>query len=78
MKKSKPTKGEFKKSARIVSDYENDMIFEQPRENLIQQEFISYELTNAGGFVKLRKSTKVRKFHKDGGYNDTETIEVLG
>ena len=29
------TKGEFKKSARIVSDYENDLIFEQPRDGNI-------------------------------------------
>ena len=78
MNKTKTTKAEFQKSARIVSDYENDMIFEQPRENLIQQEFVSYELTNAGGVIKLRKSTKLRKYHKNGGYNDTESIEILG
>jgi len=78
MNKSKSTRAEFSKSARVVSDYENDMIFEQPRENLIQQEFISYELTMAGDTVKLKKSTKVRKYHKNGDYSDTESVEVLG
>ena len=27
---------------RVLSDYKNDLIFEQPRDNLLQQEFITY------------------------------------
>ena len=45
---------------RVLSDYKNDLIFEQPRDNLLQQEFISYEYTPNG--VKVTKTT--RKFKK--------------
>lgn len=75
---TKTTTALFGKSARIISDYPNDMIFEQPRENLIQQEFVSYELTDAGGYIKIKKTTKIRKYDKNGDYNDSEHIEILG
>jgi len=39
---------EFKKSARVVSDYVNDMIFEQPRDGLMKQTFISMEKMPTG------------------------------
>ena len=42
------TKAEFKKSARVISDYTNDMIFEQPREGLIAQEFTTFENIDNG------------------------------
>lgn len=66
------TSGEFRKSARIISDYENDMLFEQPREGLIMQEFISYE--EKSGI--LYKKTITRKFN-NGDYNDSSTSQVL-
>ena len=40
--KDNKTTATFTNSARVVSDYQNDMIFEQPRKNLIQQEFGGY------------------------------------
>ncbi|MDB4335397.1 hypothetical protein OAA05_01015 [bacterium] len=74
MSRDKKTIGEFSKSARIVSDYANDLIFEQPRENLLKQEFISYEYSQHG----LKKTTIYRKFSKDGDYNDTSSVEIIG
>ena len=74
MYRDKKTKAEFTKSARVISDYGNDLIFEQPRENLLKQEFVSYEYTPHG----LKKTTINRKFTKDGGYNDTSSIEIIG
>jgi hypothetical protein len=73
MHRDKKTKGEFSKSARIISDYANDLIFEQPRENLLKQEFISYEYTQHG----IKRTTINRKFTKDGNYNDTSSVEIL-
>ena len=73
MHRYKKTKGEFSKSARIISDYANDLIFEQPRENLLKQEFVSYEYTPHG----IKRTTINRKFTKDGNYNDTSSVEIL-
>jgi hypothetical protein len=73
MHRDKKTKGEFSKSARIISDYANDLIFEQPRENLLKQEFVSYEYTPHG----IKRTTINRKFTKDGNYNDTSSVEIL-
>lgn len=78
MQKEKITKATFNKSARVISDYTNDMIFEQPRENLIQQEFVSYEVTDAGGINCLKRTTTTRKFDKLGGYNDSTSVVILG
>ena len=63
----------FKKSARIISDYANDLIFEQPRDNLFLQEFISYEQCDAG----CKRTTVKRKFDKMGSYNDMSTVEII-
>ena len=73
MHRDKKTKGEFSKSARIISDYANDLIFEQPRENLLKQEFVSYEYSPHG----IKRTTINRKFTKDGNYNDTSSVEIL-
>jgi hypothetical protein len=54
------------------------MIFEQPRENLIQQEFVSYEVIDAGGVNCIKKTTTTRKFNKLGGYEDSSTSQILG
>jgi len=53
MKQEKTISGTFTKSARVISDYANDLIFEQPRENLLKQEFVSYDNTEHG----LKKTT---------------------
>lgn len=74
MHRDKKTKGEFSKSARIISDYANDLIFEQPRENLLKQEFVSYEYSEHG----LKKTTIYRKFNRDGGYHDSSSVEIIG
>ncbi len=74
MEKSKRLNAEFNKSARVISDYENDLIFEQPRENLLQQEFISYEWSPHG----IRRTTVTRKFRKNGDYSDHSVVEILG
>ena len=73
MSKDKTVKATFTKSARVISDYEYDMIFEQPRENLLMQEFISYEQSEHG----CKRTTIKRKFDRAGGYNDTTTTEIL-
>ena len=48
MSKEFTTTANIPKGARVVSDYKHDMIFEQPRDGLVQQEFISYENVPAG------------------------------
>ena len=40
MSKEFNTSATFTKGARVVSDYKNDMVFEQPRDGLVQQEFV--------------------------------------
>jgi len=74
MKKDKVITGTFTKSARVISDYANDLIFEQPRENLLKQEFVSYEYSEHG----LKKTTIYRKFNRDGGYHDSSSVEIIG
>ena len=74
MKQEKTISGTFTKSARVISDYANDLIFEQPRENLIRQEFISYEYSEHG----LKKTMISRKFNPDGGYHDISSTEIIG
>ena len=73
MLKDKKTKAEFTKSARVISDYANDLIFEQPRDNLLQQEFKSYEYTVHG----VKVTTTVRKY-KNKDYFDTTTVQFIG
>lgn len=63
-----------KSGTRVLSDYENDLIFEQPRDNLLQQEFISYEYTTNG--VKVTKTT--RKFKKNNDYFDSTSVSFIG
>ena len=58
---------------RVLSDYINDL-FEQPRDNLLQQEFISYEYTPNG--VKVTKTT--RKFKKNNDYFDSTSVSFIG
>jgi len=62
------------KGTRVLSQYENDLIFEQPRDNLLQQEFKSYEYTVHG--VKVTKT--VRKYQKNKDYFDTTTVQFIG
>lgn len=62
------------KGNRVISDYTNDLIFEQPRENLLQQEFVSYEYVEHG----LKITTVTRKFTKSGDYNDVQAIQIIG
>ena len=73
MSREKNISATFSRKARVVSDYGPDMIFEQPRENLFMQEFISYEQSEHG----CKRTTIKRKFDKRGGYNDTTTTEIL-
>ena len=47
------TKGTFTKSARIVSDYKNDLVFEQPRTGLIEQRLITIENLPSGMVKEL-------------------------
>jgi len=67
------TSGTFNKSARIISDYENDLIFEQPRDGLISQELTSYENVANG----VKRTTVTRVFTSIGDYNDMTTITIL-
>jgi hypothetical protein len=67
------TKAEYKQSARVISDYKNDMIFEQPRDGLVQQEFVSYENVENG----VKRTVIVRKFSSNGDYSDTTAISIL-
>ena len=73
MSKEFNTSATFTKGARVVSDYKHDMIFEQPREGLVQQEFVSYENVPAG----MKRTTVTRKFTINGGYDDVESITIL-
>ena len=73
MSKEFTTTATFTKGARVVSDYIHDMIFEQPRDGLVQQEFISYENVPAG----MKRTTVTRKFTTNGGYDDVEAITIL-
>ena len=59
---------------RVLSDYKNALIFAQPRDNLLQQEFISYEYTPNG--VKVTKTT--RKFKKNNDYFDSTSVSFIG
>jgi len=68
------TKGTFTKSARIISDYKNDLVFEQPRSGLMEQKLITLE-NLASGMVK--RTTTTRSFTTNGEYNDVETITIL-
>ena len=74
MTKEFKTKGTFTKSARIVSDYKNDMIFEQPRQGLIRQEMTTYENMDNGS---IKKTVTTRAFTSIGGYDDTESVTIL-
>tara|TARA_B100000927_G_C16417040_1_gene449734 strand:+ start:787 stop:1023 length:237 start_codon:yes stop_codon:yes gene_type:complete len=77
MKQTVTPVAEYNRSAkgtRVLSQYENDLIFEQPRDNLLQQEFKSYEYTNHG----VKVTTIVRKFTKDGDYHDIESSGFIG
>jgi|TARA_B100001094_G_scaffold54143_1_gene49669 hypothetical protein len=62
------------KGTRVLSEYQNDLIFEQPRDNLLQQEFTSYEYTPQG--VKVTKT--VRKYRKNDDYFDTTSVQFIG
>tara|TARA_B100001057_G_scaffold188107_1_gene188924 strand:+ start:989 stop:1219 length:231 start_codon:yes stop_codon:yes gene_type:complete len=73
MSKEFNTTATFTKGARVVSDYKNDMIFEQPRAGLVQQEFVSYENVDIG----TKRTTITRKFTTNGGYDDIESITIL-
>ncbi len=76
MSRIKPI-AEYDKSrsgTRVLSDYKNDLIFEQPRDNLLQQEFVTYEYTPNG--VKVTKT--VRKFKKNNDYFDSSTVSFIG
>ena len=68
------TKGTFTKSARIVSDYKNDLVFEQPRTGLIEQRLISLENLESG---MVKRTTTTRSFTMNGEYNDVESITIL-
>lgn len=63
----------IKGGTRVISDYKNDMIFEQPREGLVKQEFKSYEMLDSGGI----KVTTINRIYKLGDYYDTSTVEIL-
>ncbi len=68
------TKGTFTKSARIVSDYKNDLVFEQPRTGLIEQRLITIENLPSG---MVKRTTTTRSFTTNGEYNDVEAITIL-
>jgi hypothetical protein len=68
------TKATYTKSARIISDYKNDLVFEQPRAGLIEQKLISIENMPSG---MVKRTTTTRSFTTNGEYNDVETITIL-
>ena len=68
------TKGTYTKSARIISDYKNDLVFEQPRTGLMEQKLISMENLPTG---MVKRITTTRSFTENGEYNDVETITIL-
>ena len=73
MSKEYSTTATHTKGARVVSEYKNDMIFEQPRKGLVQQEFVSYENVEAG----MKRTTTTRRYTVNGGYDDVETVTIL-
>jgi hypothetical protein len=68
------TKGTFTKSARIISDYKNDLVFEQPRLGLMEQKLISMENMPSG---MVKRITTTRSFTTNGDYQDVEQITIL-
>ena len=68
------TKATYTKSARIISDYKNDLVFEQPRTGLIEQRLITLENLPSG---MVKRTTTTRSFTTNGEYNDVETITIL-
>tara|TARA_B100000902_G_scaffold400039_1_gene474900 strand:+ start:2182 stop:2430 length:249 start_codon:yes stop_codon:yes gene_type:complete len=73
MTKEKQVKAQFNKSARVISDYANDLYFEQPRDGLIKQELITYENVEQG----VKRTTVQRVFTTTSDYNDHTTISIL-
>jgi hypothetical protein len=73
MHKEKQVRAQFNKSARVISDYANDLYFEQPRDGLIKQELITYENLSHG----VKRTTVERIFTTNGDYNDHTTISIL-
>lgn len=73
MTMSMDTTATFKKSARIVSDYENDMIFEQPRDGLLKQEFKSIEQDTDGNI----RVVTITRTYTSGDYQDVSKVEIL-
>jgi hypothetical protein len=67
------TNAEYKKSARVISDYQNDLIFEQPRQGLIEQVLVTYENVDNG----VKRTEITRKFTSNGDYNDVTSISIL-
>tara|TARA_B110000444_G_C18752055_1_gene553260 strand:+ start:474 stop:767 length:294 start_codon:yes stop_codon:yes gene_type:complete len=68
------TKGTYTKSARIISDYKNDLVFEQPRVGLMEQKLVSMENLPSG---MVKRTTTTRSFTTNGEYNDVESITIL-
>ena len=62
------------KSARVILDYENDLIFEQSEKTYYSKSSISYEWFLHG----IRRTTVTRKFRKNGDYSDLPVVEILG
>ena len=73
MTKEKQVKAQFNKSARVISDYANDLYFEQPRDGLIKQELITYENVEQG----VKRTTVQRVFTTTSAYNDHTPISIL-
>ena len=68
------TKATYTKSARIISDYKNDLVFEQPRDGLMEQKLISMENMPSG---MVKRTTTTRLFTSNGDYQDVESITIL-
>ena len=68
------TKGTFTKSARIISDYKHDLVFEQPRVGLMEQKLVSMENLPSG---MVKRTTTTRLFTTNGDYQDVEQITIL-
>jgi hypothetical protein len=73
MTKEKQVKAQFNKSARVISDYQNDLFFEQPRDGLIKQELVTYENVEYG----VKRTVIERVFTTTNDYNDHTTISIL-
>lgn len=73
MTKEKQVKAQFNKSARVISDYQNDLFFEQPRDGLIKQELVTYENVDYG----VKRTVIERVFTTTYDYNDHTTISIL-